>query len=205
MLHNRTFRDILAVIVFFASFVGLYILSAQLQAMSSTIVVFIVAIVGPGLLLGFFAYKNDGIKIALVISVIVIVAGIIFGIVMAVAGQGMLASISSQSNVVGVLAASVLGVTILVFGIIFIFGSIISVGLLLLIVAIGSALGELVWQDKKHEQPTLGPPQYPTGTQATSQTPQPSGQAIYCTNCGAPLTANETFCPNCGTQIKPMK
>lgn len=39
-----------------------------------------------------------------------------------------------------------------------------------------------------------------TATQAPAQTPASSGEAKFCTNCGAPVTGN--FCSQCGNQIQ---
>ncbi|MHA1687602.1 MAG: zinc-ribbon domain-containing protein [Candidatus Heimdallarchaeaceae archaeon] len=206
MVRNRTFWDIFALIAAIGSFAGFYYLSSVLASQSSTITMFLVAIAVSGLVLGFFAYKNDGIKMAAIISALVIAGGIIFGIVVISSGSQIISDLANQGNIFGAILGPLVGLTIIIGGIILMVVGLISSLVLILITAIGSLIGDAVWKDKKHEKAET--PVYVTPGAPTQQIQKNIGnstQVIYCTNCGMPNSPDQDYCTNCGAKMKSRK
>ncbi len=172
-----------------------------------------------GFILGLLAYKNDGIKIAAIISITVFILATIVGVIMIVSGGGVIGDFSQ--DVVEQIFGSVLGLTIIVIGIVLIIGFAIAAGLFIAASAIGSAIGNSIWRDKEKEleargayspdayQPTQQPYQqpqpyqHPDAYQPTQQPYQKPQQARVkvCQYCGTEVPSSDSFCINCGAKI----
>jgi uncharacterized membrane protein len=86
-------------------------------------------------------------------------------------------------------------------------GTLLWVGAILTIIAVGLVLVWIAWlilalaffsmklaPTQPYSQPYPSPPPQATATTTAGR---------YCPNCGAPVDANATFCPRCGTQLPP--
>ncbi len=163
-----------------------------------------------GFVLGFLAYKNDGIKIAGALSGILIILGIIGGVLIFTIGETLAETMSE--NLLGALIGIPLGVGFIVVGIIMIVVLIVASLLFVAASGIGSAIGEAVWKDKKGDvevatvatgayQP-INPAQ--AAYQPVQQPAKPVKQAgeVFCTHCGATNVAVDEFCTSCGGKLK---
>ncbi|MFW9852238.1 MAG: zinc ribbon domain-containing protein [Candidatus Thorarchaeota archaeon] len=161
-----------------------------------------------GLILGFFAYRNDGVKIAGIICGIVIVLGLIMGVIMITGGGAVFNSIG---NIIEAIIGPIFGLVAIIIGIIVIIGMAILAALFVAAAAIGSAIGEAVWKDKQAElvetstagapyQPTQLPTYEPVGEPKVVQPTQP--RSVVCPNCGVSNPGTDKFCTNCGAQLK---
>lgn len=164
-----------------------------------------------GFLLGLIAYKNDGIKIAAIISLTIFILATILGVIMIVSGGGAIEDFSK--DVVEQIFGSVLGFTIIIIGIILIVGFAISAGLFIAASAIGSAIGNSIWRDKEKEFEARGaysPDAYQPAQQPYQQPQQPYQQPYQqpqqvrvkvCHYCGTEVPSSDSFCINCGAKI----
>jgi len=170
-----------------------------------------------GFILGLLAYKNDGIKIAAVISITVFILATIVGVMMIAGGGGAIVDFSK--NVVEQIFGSVLGLTFIIIGIVLIAGFAISAGLFIVASAIGSAIGNNIWRDKEKEleargayspdayqpaqQPYQQPQPYQPAQQPAKQPYQQPQQARVkvCQYCGNEVPSSDSFCINCGAKF----
>lgn len=169
-----------------------------------------------GFMLGLLAYKNDGIKIAAVISIVIFILATIVGVMMIVGG-GAIGDFSK--NVVEQIFGPILGLTFIIIGIILIVGFAISAGLFIVASAIGSAVGNNIWRDKEKEleargayspdayqltqQPYQQPQPYQPAQQPAKQPYQQPQQARVkvCQYCGNEVPSSDSFCINCGAKF----
>ncbi len=166
-------------------------------------------ILAGGLILGFFAYKNDGVKIAGIIFALIAVGGVVIGVLMFSFGEGFLEAFSD--NVISAIIGATLAPVFIIIAIIMIVGGFIIGGLFIAAAAIGSAIGEAVWKDKQAElvdrgaagapyQPTQLPTYEPIGEPKVVQPTQP--RSVVCSNCGVSNPGTDKFCTNCGAPLK---
>ncbi|MCG3225686.1 MAG: hypothetical protein H7645_02100 [Candidatus Heimdallarchaeota archaeon] len=155
-----------------------------------------------GLVLGFFAYKNDGVKIAGIICGLTIVLGLIVGIIMITGGGAILGTID---NLLEAVIGPVLGVVSIILGVIIMIAVVIAGALFVAAAAIGSAIGEAVWKDKQAEPvASAGAPYQPTQvvTAPIEPTPVQQSRSIVCANCGVSNPGTDSFCTNCGAKLR---
>ncbi|MCE7741525.1 MAG: hypothetical protein GOP50_03615 [Candidatus Heimdallarchaeota archaeon] len=167
-----------------------------------------------GLVLGFLAYKSDGVKIAGAISGLMALFGIVVGVIMFAAGETFAQDLAD--DIFGALIGGVGAILLVVIGIIFIVVMIVASLIFVGTAAIGSAIGEAVWKDKAGEQTDVSAPYQPVQpAQATYQPVQPAQATyqpvekpvkqageVFCTNCGATNNAADEFCTSCGGKLK---
>ncbi len=144
MARNRFLFDVIGIISFFASTIPVFLFANTENA--SVFFGWGGGIFGGALLLGFFAFKNDGIKITAIIAGLIALGGIIIGVLMIVGAATIFDSTSDLGELIGSL---ILGPLFLIIGIILIIAVIIVGGISIGVAAIGSAIGEAVWKDKK--------------------------------------------------------
>ncbi|MEE9409840.1 MAG: zinc-ribbon domain-containing protein [Candidatus Heimdallarchaeota archaeon] len=157
------------------------------------------------LLLNFFAYKRDGMKITGIVCAFVVIGGVLIGILMLVTGGEIFGAMGE--DLLTTILGPALFAMVLVFGIVLIVGSILGSGILIGVAAIGSAIGESVWKDKQAEQvssytpggtyQTIRPEDY----QTTQQPVQPRSSSVVCPNCGISNISTDKFCTNCGAKL----
>ncbi len=157
-----------------------------------------------GFILGLIAYKNDGIKIAAIISITIFILATIVGVMMIVAGGGTIGDFSQ--DVVEQIFGPILGLTFIIIGIILIVGFAIAAGLFIVASAIGSAIGNSIWRDKEKELEARGaysPDAYQPAQQPYQQPYQQPQQARVklCQYCGTEVPSSDSFCINCGAKI----
>lgn len=160
-------------------------------------------ILGGAILLGFFAYKNDGVKIAAIFSALVAIGGIIIGVVLLTGGANLFGEVNT---ILEAIFGTAFGSIMIILGIIFIIASVVLAGLFIGFTAIGSAIGEAVWKDKQKEKFSTGVPVQPYQPSQTPYQPvqpaQPSKPtAVACKHCGASTPTSDKFCTNCGAKI----
>jgi len=205
MPRNRFLFDLLGLVLGVATafLIGFFI---PTSATGSSIIITVGGILAGGIILGFFAYRNDGVKIAGVFCGIIAFAGILFGVLMITGVGGFLEAFSE--NVITALVGTALAPVFIIIAIMLIVGSII-VGLIFVgASAIGSLIGEAVWKDKLAlpTAPVVAGGTYqpisPDDYQAP-QTPtqQPYAKSVVCPNCGISNTGTDKFCTNCGAKL----
>lgn len=208
MTRNRFLFDLIGVGLGVATayLIGFFI---QPVGTGGSIVVTVGGILAGGGILGFFAYKNDGVKIAGIIFALIAVGGVVIGVLMFSLGEGFLEAFSD--NVISAIIGATLTPVFIIIAIIMIVGGFIIGGLFMAAAAIGSAIGEAVWKDKQAElvdrgaavepyQPTQLPTYAPVGEPKVVQPAQP--RSVVCPNCGASNPGTDKFCTNCGAQLK---
>ena len=204
MPRNRFLFDLLGLVlgVAVAYLIGF---SISTNATGSSIVVTVAGILAGGVILGFFAYRSDGVKIAGIISGLVAVVGILLGVLM-ITGAGNFLIVFGE-NIFSAVLGSVLVPVFFIIAIMLIVGSVI-VGLLFVgASAIGSVIGEAVWKDKQAlpVSQTVSEGTYqpisPDDYQPTATTQQPYAKSRVCPNCGISNTGTENFCTNCGSKL----
>ncbi|MCG3225121.1 MAG: zinc-ribbon domain-containing protein, partial [Candidatus Heimdallarchaeota archaeon] len=111
----------------------------------------------------------------------------------------------SASDIGELIGSLVLGPVILIIGIILIIAVIIVGGISIGVAAIGSAIGEAVWKDKKDKKFTAAPRQtyVPSKDVYQPTTPaKPQGPvAAVCKQCNASNPGGDKFCINCGAKL----
>ena len=154
-----------------------------------------------GFALGFFGFKNDGIKIAGIICGLTIVLGLILGVIMITGGGAVLGSID---NLIEAVIGPVLGVVTIILGIIFMIALAIAGALFVAAAAIGSAVGEAVWKDKQaeHISTTSTYQPAPAVTAPEEPTPVQHSRSVVCANCGVSNPGTDSFCTNCGAKLR---
>ena len=205
MPRNRFLFDLLGVVlgVAVAYLIGFFI---QTSATGASIIITVGGILAGGVILGFFAYRNDGVKIAGIICGLIAVVGILFGVLM-ITGAGDFLTAFSE-NVITALVGAALAPVFIIIAIMLIVGSVI-VGLVFVgASAIGSVIGEAVWKDKQALPVTQAVPEgiYQPISPDDYQPPQTPAQQPYarskvCPNCGISNTGTENFCTNCGAGL----
>ena len=160
-----------------------------------------------GGVLGFLAYRNDGVKIAGTISGLIALFGIIIGVLMFTLGEEFAEAITE--NVLTAFIGGIGAILIWVIAIIFIVAMIVASIIFAGSAAVGSAIGEAVWKDKAGDEPDVSAPYQPV--QPAQAVYQPVGQAaqpvkkageVFCTNCGGTNNATDEFCTSCGGKLK---
>ncbi len=207
MPRNRFLFDLLGIGlgVAVAYLVGFFI---QPPGTGGSIVLTVGGILAGGAILGFFAYKNDGVKIAGIIFALIAVAGVVVGVLMFSLGEEVMEAFSQ--DIFTALAGAALAPVFFIIAIIMIIGGFIVGGLFVAAAAIGSAIGESIWKDKQAElvdrgaavgpyQPTQLPTYEPVGEPKVVQPTQP--RSVVCPNCGASNPGTDKFCTNCGAQL----
>ena len=204
MPRNRILFDLLGVVlgVAVAFLIGFFI---QTDATGTSVVVTVGGILAGGLILGFFAYRNDGVKIAGIICGLIAAVGIIFGIIM-ITGAGDFLTVFAE-DIFSAILGTVLAPVFIIIAIMLIVGSVI-VGLVFVgASAIGSVIGEAVWKDKRAlpVAQTVSEGTYkpisPDDYQPTPAAQQPYAKSKVCPNCGISNTGTENFCTNCGSKL----
>ncbi len=157
------------------------------------------AVIG-GMVLGFLAYKNDGVKISAIISALITIFGIIIGVIMFAAGNTVAEAFSE--NIFTLFVGFAAGIGIILIGIIFIVVMIVSSLLFIGFAAIGSAIGEAVWKDKAGEQVDVDVSYQPIQQPTQPTQPTKAKDEVFCTNCGATNKITDEFCTSCGGKLK---
>jgi hypothetical protein len=200
MARNRFLFDVIGIISFFASTIPVFLFANTENA--SVFFGWGGGIFGGALLLGFFAFKNDGIKITAIIAGLIALGGIIIGVLMIVGAATIFDSTSDLGELIGSL---ILGPLFLIIGIILIIAVIIVGGISIGVAAIGSAIGEAVWKDKKDKIFTAAPGQtyVPSKDAYQPTTPvKPQGpSSAVCKQCNASNPGGDKFCINCGAKL----
>ncbi|MHA1463604.1 MAG: zinc-ribbon domain-containing protein [Candidatus Heimdallarchaeaceae archaeon] len=200
MARNRFLSNLIGIIVYFGTIIPIF-LFARSDGYGAA-VVWGGGIFGGALLLGFFAYRNDGVKIAAIIAGFIALSGIVIGILMIVGGA---AFIDSINNIGDLIFGVVLGPVLIVLGIIFLVAVVVIGGISVGIAAIGSAIGEAVWKDKKGGKFTATPGQKYVPSQDAYQPASPAkpqGPAsVVCKHCNASNPGGDKFCTNCGAKL----
>lgn len=200
MARNRFLFDLIGIIAFFGSTIPVFLFS-RTDGYGAA-VIWGAGLFGGALLLGFLAYKNDGVKIAAIMAGLIALAGIVIGVLMIIGGAAVIDSINSMGELIfGV----VFGPVLIVLGIIFLIAVIVVGGISIGIAAIGSAIGEAVWKDKQNQKFTATPgqtyvPSHDAYQPIAAAKPQSSG-AIVCKNCSVSNPAGDKFCTNCGAKL----
>ena len=202
MPRNRFAFDLLGLILGLGTsyLLGFYL---QLGGTGGSIAISVGGFLLGGFILGFFAYKNDGVKIAGIIFGLVAIVGIVFGVIM-FAGVGGIFEAFAE-NIITAVIGSVLAPVFLVIAIMLIVGGIIIGGLFVAAAAIGSAIGEAIWKDKQAEPvASAGVPYQPTQVIIAPEEPTPVEQprAFVCANCGVSNPGSDSFCTNCGAKLR---
>ncbi|MHA1202291.1 MAG: zinc-ribbon domain-containing protein [Candidatus Heimdallarchaeaceae archaeon] len=200
MARNRFLFDLIGIIAYFGSIIPVFLFSNTENA--GTFFSWGGGVFGGALLLGFFAFKNDGIKITAIISGLVALGGIVVGVLMIAGAATIFDSTSDLGELIGGL---ILGPVVIVIGIVLIIAVIIVGGISIGVAAIGSAIGEAVWKDKKDKNFTAVPGQtYVPSKDAYQPTtptkPQGPGSAV-CKQCNASNPGGDKFCINCGAKL----
>jgi hypothetical protein len=203
MARNRLLFDLLGIILGFGT-TGLLLFFSSNQIDETAIFLSIVGLLGGALLLGFFSYRNDGVKIAAILWGILIVGSIILGVILIVGASTFLEGF--VDDILTALLGPIFAVILIVLAIMFMVGSVIIGGLFIGFTAIGSAIGEAVWKDKKDiKQVTTIPGQIYVPSQdayqpAAPAKPQGPGSAV-CKQCNASNPSGDKFCINCGAKL----
>ncbi len=200
MARNRFLFNLIGIIVYFGSTIPVF-LFARTDGLGA-IGIWGVGVFGGALLLGFFAYKNDGVKIAAIIAGLIALAGIVIGVLMIVGGAAFIDSINDVGELI---FGIVLGPVLIVLGIIFLVVVVIVGAISVGIAAIGSAIGEAVWKDKKDKSFTASPGQTYVPSQDAYQPVAPAkpqgSMAVVCKNCNVSNPGGDKFCTNCGAKL----
>lgn len=205
MARNRFLFDLIGVVVGFG-LTGLMVYFSSGQADQTAIIFSVVGLLGGALLLGFFCYKNDGIKIAAIMIGLIVLGSIIVGVLMIVGAGGFIEAFAQ--DIITAIIGPILGIIIIILGIIMIVGSIVIGGIFIGFTAIGSAIGEAVWKDKK-DSPKKNYVSEPGTTYVPSQDAyqpvapaKPQGPvAAVCKQCNASNPGGDKFCINCGAKM----
>lgn len=200
MARNRFLFDLIGIIAYFGCTIPMFLFSNTENA--GAFFSWGGGVFGGALLLGFFAFKNDGIKITAIISGLVALGGIVVGVLMIVGAATLFDSASDIGELIGSL---ILGPLAIIIGIILIIAVIIVGGISIGVAAIGSAIGEAVWKDKKDKKFTAAPGQTYVPSKDAYQpiTPaKPQGPvAAVCKQCNASNPGGDKFCINCGAKL----
>ena len=208
MPRNRFLFDLLGIGLGVAAayLVGFFI---QPVGTGGSIALTVGGILAGGAILGFFSYKNDGVKIAGILFAVIAVGGIVIGILMFSLGEEVMQAFSD--NILTALVGAALAPVFFIVAIIVIVGGFIIGGLFITAAVIGSAIGEAVWKDKQAElvatsrvgepyQPTQLPTYEPIEEPKVVQPTQP--RTVVCPNCGVSNPGTDKFCTNCGAQLQ---
>ncbi|MBY9000619.1 MAG: zinc ribbon domain-containing protein [Candidatus Heimdallarchaeota archaeon] len=203
MARNRFLFDILGIILGFGA-TGLLIFLTNSQTGTAAITLSAVGVLGGALILGFFCYKNDGVKIAAILWGIIIIGCIALGVILITSGASGFLEAFVQ-DVLTAIIGPIFAIILIVMAIILMVGSVLIGGLFIAFTAIGSAIGEAVWKDKKDKKFAAAPGQTYVPSQDAYQPviaakPQ-SSTGIVCKNCSVSSPAGEKFCTNCGTKL----
>jgi len=203
MARNRFLFDLLGIILGFGT-AGLLTFLTRSQSGGATITLSVAGILGGAIILGFFCYKNDGIKIAAILWGIMIIGSIILGVLLIVGSASFLEGF--VEDILTAIIGPIFAVILIVMGIILIVGSIVIAVLFIGFTAIGSAIGEAVWKDKQDNKQITA---YPGQTYIPSQDAyQPAAPAkpqgpvsAVCKQCNASNPGGDKFCINCGAKL----
>ncbi len=202
MARNRLLFDLLGTVIGFGT-TGLLIFFSSIQTNETAIILSIFGLLGGALLLGFFSYRNDGVKIAAIFWGIIIVGSIILGVILIIGASTFLEGF--VEDILTALIGPIFAVILIVLAIVFMVGSVVIGGIFIGVTAIGSAIGEAVWKDKKDKKFTASPGQTYVPSQDAYQpvTPaKPQGStAIVCKNCNVSNPGGDKFCTNCGAKL----
>jgi len=209
MARNRALSNFLGILIGIAALVGTFLIlnftNIDVSSDYGPLSVWGVGSIIAAFLLGFFAYKRDGIKITLIVSILVIIGGIVLGILMITVGDEIVGAMG-EDNILAIFIGPAFLAMFLVLGIVLIVGTIIGSGVLIGVSAIGSAIGEAVWKDSKAELQAGAAQAYQPVQQPVYQpiepTPIQQPKAVVCANCGVSNTGTENFCTNCGAKIR---
>ena len=202
MPRNRFIFDLLGLVLGLgtAYLLGFYL---ELGGTGGSIAVSVGGFLAGGFILGFFAYKNDGVKMAGIIFGLVALLGIIFGVMM-FSGIGGFFEVFAE-NLITAIVGTVLAPVFIVIAIMLIVGGVIIGGLFVAAAAIGSAIGEAVWKDKEAlPDVSTTTPYQPTqvATAPIEPTPIQQPKSVVCANCGVSNPGTDSFCTNCGARIR---
>ncbi|MHA1953338.1 MAG: hypothetical protein ACW96U_05285, partial [Candidatus Heimdallarchaeaceae archaeon] len=136
MARNRVIFDLLGLILggAVAYLVGFFIAPG---GTGGSISLTVGGILGGGAILGFFAFKNDGVKIAAIMGGIVAVLGIIAGITLLTGAAGIFGDLGA--NLITAIVGPVLSVVGIVIGIIIMVAGVVIGVIFIISAAIGSA------------------------------------------------------------------
>ena len=181
MTRNRVLFDILAFFLGIAAFVAyLFIAQENISTLLSLLMV-----VFSGFVMGFVAFRRDGIKIALFTGLGIFIMGVATAALMIV---GVFESLASAEGL-DQLGIAIAGPIFIVAAIILFILSLVTGGLLSLGALIGANIGKNVWKD----QPDMKYQNYAPPNQAIG---------IICQNCNWKNPPDNRFCKNCGVKIQ---
>lgn len=202
MARNRFLFDLLGVILggAVAYLVGFFITPG---GTGGSISLTVGGILGGGVILGFFAFKNDGVKIAGILGGLAALLGIIAGITLLTGAAGIFGDLGA--DLLTAIVGPVLSVVGIVIGIIIMISGVVIGVIFIASAAIGSAIGEAMWKDKAAEPVTSATTPYqPTQvvTAPVEATPIQQPRSIVCANCGVSNPGTDSFCTNCGAKLR---
>jgi len=184
--RNRTLWNIIAILIGIGVIVGV----TYLASLTDIGWLVLVAIFAGAFAIGFFAYKNDGVKLAVLFGVGVIILGFVFAIIFYV----QVGELLNSAEGLDAIGATIGGILLLVLAIFAVVGSIITAIVMTTGSLIGRAIGSSVWKDAEKEAQIYG--QYSAQSNKTQNS---------CPNCGKINPLDTTFCNHCGAQLKPAK
>jgi hypothetical protein len=202
MARNRFLFDLLGLILggAVAYFVGFFITPSGTGGSTALTVGGLLA---GGAILGFFAFKNDGVKIAGIVGGLIALLGIIAGIVLITGATGIFGDLGN--DFVTILIGPALTVVGIFVGIIIMIAGVVICLIFVAAAAIGSAIGEAVWKDKEAlPAASVTAPYQPTQVVSAPVEPTPVQQvkSVVCANCGVSNPGTDSFCTNCGAKIR---
>ncbi len=177
MARNRILFDILAFICGIATIMLIVFLIRD-----SNNFLGLLGVLTGGFVMGFIAYNNDGIKIALFTGLGVFIFGLITGILII---TGVLGEMTTAEGLQGIVNA-IVGPIIIIIALILILLSGVIGAILAIGAAIGGAIGQNIWDDNKGEEKV-------TEYQQVSN---------VCQSCGAKNPPDNTYCKDCGRKLR---
>lgn len=177
MARNRILFDILAFICGIATIMLIIFLIQD-----SNNLLGLLGILAGGFVMGFIAYNNDGIKMALFTGLGLFVFGLITGILIIIGVLGEMTSAEGLQSIVN----AIVGPIIIVIAIVLILLSGLIAAILAIGAGIGGAIGQNIWNDSKGEENF-------TEYQQISN---------ICQSCGAKNPPDNTYCKDCGGKLR---
>ena len=144
MRKSRSLSNIFAIIIGVVAIVGIGYLGSYLNIGWLVLVGIFVGAV----LIGFFAYGDDGVKLAVIFGFVLVVLGVITAVIL-YSQFGQLTG--SADNIAEAIGNIIGGILILVLAIFAIIGSIVVAVIMAIGSVIGRAIGRSVWDERERQ------------------------------------------------------